>query len=394
MPMRTRVATGLADIAPAAWNALVPADALFARHEFLAAIERSGSLGRERGWEPRHVLVESSEGGLLGAMPLYLKWHSRGEFVFDFSWAQAWRHHGLDYYPKLVSCTPFTPATGPHLLVHPQTAAGPVRAALLAGARALAAELDVSSLHLLFVTDAERGLLEDAGFMPRTDCQFHWSDMGWRDFDDYLGSFTAEKRKKARRERRRVAEQGIRFETLDGEALLDGRLDTVLGFYADTFLRHGHAPYLNRRFFTEFARACPARIMAKLALQGHEPVGAAIFFQSDTTLYGRYWGAAEAFHSLHFETCYYQGIEHCLAHGLGRFEPGTQGEHKLTRGFRPTRTWSLHEIREPRFARAIARYLAAERAEVENYIAAASRHVPYRHPDPARTLHETPDLAP
>ncbi len=392
--MRTRVVTGLVDLAPAAWNALVPADALFVRYEFLAAIERSGSLGREHGWEPRHILVEAPDGRLLGALPLYLKWHSRGEFVFDFSWAQAYQRHGLHYYPKLVSCTPFTPATGPHLLVHPEAAADPVRAALLSGARTLAAATGASSLHLLFVSAEERDALGDAGFMPRTDCQFHWSDAGWSDFDDYLGSFTAEKRKKMRRERRRVAEQGIHFETLDGAALLDGRLDAVLGLCTSTFLRHGQAPYLNRAFFVDFASACPQRVVVKLALRGDEAVGAAIFFQSDTTLYGRYWGAAAGCHSLHFETCYHQGIEHCLARGLQRFEPGTQGEHKLARGFRPTRTWSLHEIREPRFARAIARYLAAERAEVENYIAAASNHVPYRRRDIAGTLHETTDLAP
>ena len=392
--MRTRIVTGLVDLDAGAWNALVPPDALFARHEFLAAIERSGSVGPGTGWEPRHVLVESGAGRLLGALPLYLKWHSRGEFVCVFSWARAWQQHGLDYYPKLVSCYPFTPATGPHRLLHPDAPADAVTAALLAGARGLAAEVNASSLHLLFVTERERADLAGAALLPRSDCQFHWSNEGFGDFEDFLATFTAEKRKKARRERRRVAEQGIRFETLDGEALADGRLDVVFGFYTDTFLRHGHAPYLNRAFFAEFARTCPARIMVKLALHGHEPVGAAIFFQSDTTLYGRYWGAADTCHSLHFETCYYQGIEHCLAQGLARFEPGTQGEHKLLRGFRPTRTWSLHEIREPRFARAIERYLLAEREQVEHYIAAAEEHVPYRRAEAAPALHATPGLAP
>jgi len=392
--MRTRIVTDLADVDAGAWNALVPADAIFARHEFLAAIERSGSVGTDTGWEPQHVLVESATGGLVGALPLYLKWDSFGEFVFDFSWAAAYERQGLAWYPKLVACTPFTPATGPHLLVHPAAPAEAVRAALLAGARACAAQTNASSLHLNFVTESERALLAGPEFLPRVDCQFHWRDEGYGDFEGFLASFTAEKRKKARRERRRVAEQGIRFETLDGAALADGRLDVVLGFYTDTFRRHGHEPYLNRRFFLDYARSSPARIMVKLALLREEPVGAAIFFQSDTTLYGRYWGASEACHSLHFETCYHQGIEHCLARGLVRFEPGTQGEHKLLRGFRPTRTWSLHEIREPRFAQAIARYLAGERDRVEQYIALVTGHLPYRHADAAPVAHETPRLAP
>jgi predicted N-acyltransferase len=391
--VRARCIPGIEDVDAARWNALVPPGALFVRHEFLAAIERSGSVGRSAGWEPRHLLLESADGALVAALPLYLKWHSYGEFVFDFSWAQAYRRHGLDYYPKLVSCVPFTPATQPHLLTGP-SGTGALRAALLTAARELATTLDASSLHLLFAAEEELESLRGAGFMPRTDCQFHWRNRGWPDFEAYLASFTAEKRKKTRRERRRVAEQGIHFETLHGAELLDGPFDTVMDFYTDTFLRHGHEPYLNRAFFRDIARTLPDRIMVKLAVGSGRPVGAAIFFRGDDTLYGRYWGANGAWHSLHFETCYHQGIDYCLEHGLARFEPGTQGEHKLARGFRPTRTWSAHHVRDPRFAEAIDRALATERGHVENYLALAAEHVPYRREEQDLDVDAPTGLAP
>ncbi|MCZ8131401.1 MAG: GNAT family N-acetyltransferase [Steroidobacteraceae bacterium] len=376
LPTSRRIA-GLDEVAAAEWNALELGGVPFLRHEFLAAQERAGCVGPGTGWEPAHVIVR--EGArLVGALPLYAKTHSWGEFVFDFGWAQAYARHGLRYYPKLVTATPFTPATGPRFLVHPDADAGAVRTVLLAGLQEARAELGASSVHVQFATDADADWLAGREFLPRIDCQFHWSNHGYADFDAFLASFTAEKRKKAKRERRRVFEAGIAFEWRAGSELSAAEWRHVHGLHAQTFRRHGHEPYLNLAFFQAVSRtpACEPHVL--LARAGREVVATAIFFRGRDTLYGRYWGAAGDFHSLHFETCYHQGIEYCIREGLARFEPGTQGEHKIARGFAPTLTRSVHWIADPRFARAIARFLDDERAAIRAYADAAADHVPYR----------------
>jgi uncharacterized protein len=384
--VRTRTVHAIEEVEPADWNALDRGGSPFLTHEFLYALEWSGSASAATGWAPRHLLLERDGGGLVGAMPLYLKLHSYGEFVFDFAWAQAYARHGLDYYPKLVCATPFTPATGPRLLVHPAADRAEVQAALVSAARDLSASLGASSLHVLFPDAADSAAFETAGLLRRLDCQFHWRNAGYATFDDFLATFTAEKRKKTRRERRRVQESGLRFEELSGHDLDAARLDAVYGFYADTFARHGNAPYLNRRCFERLALHLPDALMVKLALSGRTPVACAIFFRGIDTLYGRYWGSEGAWHSLHFEACYYQGIDYCIREGLARFEPGTQGEHKLARGFAPTAVWSLHDIAHPAFRDAIAAYLSRERAAIVEYMAAADHHVPYRRTAFAGTL--------
>ncbi len=376
--MRARLVRAIEEVAPAAWNALDRRGSPFLTHEFLHALESSRCAAPETGWAPTHVLIEDAGGRLIGAMPLYLKSHSHGEFVFDFSWARAYQNHGLDYYPKLVCAPPFTPATGPRLLIHPDVDRRLVTRLLIEAARECRDRIGASSLHLLFPDEADREALADEGLLQRLDCQFHWRNAGYADFDAYLATFTADKRKKARRERRRVAEAGLHFEELTGHDLTGAKLDVVYGFYADTFARHGNAPYLNRRFFETIARTLPGALMVKLAVAGTQPVAAAIFFRGDDTLYGRYWGSDGQWHSLHFETCYHQGIEYCIREGLARFEPGTQGEHKIARGFAPTAVWSLHDIVHPGFREAIGAYLTRERAAVEEYMAAADEHVPYR----------------
>ncbi len=389
--LRARVLESIDAVAARDWNALDLGGRPFLRHEFLGAAELSGSATPATGWTPTHVVAED-DAGLAGAMPLYLKSHSWGEFVFDFAWARAFERHGLEYYPKLVSAVPFTPAAGPRLLVRRGADAGAVRAVLLEAARGLAEARGLSSLHVLFAADEDRQALEQAGFLPRLDCQFHWRNRGYGDFEDFLAGFTAEKRKKARRERRRVAEAGIRFLEFTGADLDRTRLAVVYALHARTFAVRGNPPYFTPDFFARLAATLPEALMVKLAVDAHgDPVACAVFLRGADTLYGRYWGAAGEHHSLHFEACYHQGIDYCIREGLARFEPGTQGEHKIARGFSPSAVWSLHEIRVPAFRPAIADYLARERAAVGDYIQAAGAHVPFRRDGPAATL--GPDAA-
>ena len=359
------------------WNGLVGGAHPFARHEFLAALEHAGCVGAGTGWQP-HYLALRDAAGLAGAAAAYLKTHSYGEFVFDFGWAEAYERLGRRYYPKLTLATPFTPATAPRLLVRAGLDRAGSAAQLLEALERDAVAHGVSSVHALFLDEAARAACSARGWLLRRDCQFHWSNRGYATFEDYLESFTAEKRKKARRERRRVAESGVRFETRFGGELDAPLLERIYALHRDTFLRHGHEPYLTPAFFAEIARRLPESLMVKLAVHGRTLVAVAVFFRSEDTLYGRYWGSAADFHSLHFETCYHQGIEFCIERGLQRFEPGTQGEHKVSRGFEPQLTWSAHFIADRQFRAAIAQYLEREAAAVETYALEVQEHVPYR----------------
>lgn len=379
--MEVHVVRSLAEVDSAQWNALPGTESPFLRHEFLHALEATGCATAATGWDAHHVLLRERDGRLAGAMPLYLKSHSWGEFVFDFAWAEAYHRAGLAYYPRLVSAVPFTPATGPRLLATNDQA----RASLLESARALRVSLGASSLHILFPAPPDRQFLESARLMPRLDCQFHWHNEGYGGFEDFLAGFTAEKRKKLRRERRRIAEAGITCRTISGSQLDVVTLDVIYRLHAMTFADHGNAPYLNRAFFTELVRRMPESLVVELASMGSEPVACAIMLRSADTLYGRYWGTSGKFHSLHFELCYYRGIEYCIREGLSRFEPGTQGEHKLLRGFLPTPVWSLHEMQDGRFGAAIGEWLGRERAERTRWLMAAASHLPFRRADiPAR----------
>jgi predicted N-acyltransferase len=366
-----------------AWNALELGGVPFVRHEYLAALEHGGAVGPGTGWTPRHVTVHEGT-RLVGALPLYEKSHSWGEFVFDFAWAQAYHRYGLAYYPKLVVATPFTPATGPRLLVHPASDATRVRRALLAAAAAV--DPDCSSLHVEFATAGESDFLVAEGFLPRIDCQFHWQNQGFGGFEDFLATFTAEKRKKARRERRRVQESGIRFEMRSGGELGPAEWQRVYALHASTFRRHGHEPYLTPAVFAELAAGGAVVPRVLLALASGRIIATAIFFEGADTLYGRYWGADGDYHSLHFEACYHQGIEYCIGAGLQHFEPGTQGEHKVARGFTPVLTHSAHLIRDGRFREAIDRFLAEERAGIRAYASDVATHAPFR----ARSLELDP----
>ncbi len=375
--MRTEHHDSFAELDAEQWDALAGDTQPFIGHAFLATLERTACIGARSGWQPLVVALHD-ERGLAAAAPGFLKPHSYGEFVFDFSWAQAYARSGLAYYPKLVIAAPFTPATGPRLLVRPDLDFAATAAQLVAAIEQTAAARRVSSVHVLFPAGRDLDVLAAAGWLTRRDCQFHWSNAGYATFDDFLATFTAEKRKKARRERRRVEESGIRFTTLLGTTIGERDLTEVWALHRDTFVRHGNEPYLSLEFFREAARQLGDRLVIKAARFEGRNVAAAIFFRGRETLYGRYWGAAVDFHSLHFETCYHQGIEFCIAEGLARFEPGTQGEHKVSRGFEPTLTRSAHHIVDSRFRAAISDFLHREARMVDEYAAAVQRHVPYR----------------
>ena len=375
--MRTNTSTSITAIDPAAWDALVGDGAPFLRHAFLAGLESGGCVGGRTGWTPAPILL-NDERGLAAAAPAYVKAHSFGEFVFDFSWAQAYAQHGLEYYPKLVVGVPFTPATAPRLLVRPDLDGKTWRRRLVSAIEAFATRHALSSAHGLFVSTDDAAAFDDACWLTRSDVQFHWTNQGYADYDAFLETFTTKFRKNARRERRRVAEAGVTCETLLGPELSPRDIDEVYDLHRDTFLRHGHEPYLSRAFFRMLPAALGQSFMIKRARHDGRTVAASVFYWNRDALYGRYWGTSENFHSLHFELCYHQGIDFCIERGIARFEPGTQGEHKVSRGFVPTRTFSRHWIVDERFREAIGEYLEREGAHVENYADEINRHVPYR----------------
>jgi uncharacterized protein len=377
-----RFLDSIAQVDAHSWNALAGTAQPFLRHEFFAALEQSGCAAPRTGWVPRHLIIDDANGIPAAALPLFRKAHSRGEFVFDFSWAGAYAQQGLEYYPKLLTAVPFTPVSGARLLVSATADLKKLTKAVLRAATDYAKEEQLSSWHVLFPTDETAASLDQAGLILRRDCQFHWYNQGYESFEAFLATFTAEKRKKVKRERRRVAEAGIEFDTLHGGEMDASLWKIIYAFYADTFHRHGHEPYLNLAFFKQIGAAMPNQLMLKVARIGSEPIAVAIFFVGEEALYGRYWGAGGNYHSLHFEACYYQGIEYCIDKKLQRFEPGTQGEHKVPRGFVPTITHSAHLILDPRFAAAIRDFARREARGVDHYIAAVNEHVPYhRAPD-------------
>jgi len=381
--IRIVVADDLGGVSAAEWNALGAMPYPFLRHEFLRTLETEGCLGERYGWIPQHLLAYDGA-RLVGAAPLYLKFNSYGEFVFDWSWADAYRRAGLRYYPKLVSAAPYTPATGPKLLVAADASPGAVRRTLADAALQLAEGLGVSSLHWLFSPAEEADWLESAGLLRRTGCQFHWRNADYADFDAFLATFSAEKRKKLKRERRRVTEDGIRFRLLNGGDAGEADWAFFHDLYADTFQRRGGMPTLSLSFFRRLAELAPDAVLLVVAEHGRRPVAAAFCLVGTDTLYGRHWGCRETYHSLHFEACYYQGLDYCIRAGLARFEPGAQGEHKVSRGFLPTPTWSTHWVADPRFREAVDRFLAMERDAMSDYCAEMLSHSPYRARDDRR----------
>lgn len=375
--MQLRIVDHLDAIPAADWNALSDGRNPFLAHEFLSALEHHQCVGERYGWLPRHLAVYDRD-RLVGAAPLYLKDNSYGELVFDWAWADAYQRAGLRYYPKAVVAIPYTPATGPRLLVHPEADAVRVSDLLIESALELCRELQLSSLHWLFTNAADTERLQARGLLLRRGVQFHWHNPGYRDFQDFLDTFTAEKRKKLKRERRRVLEQGIELRVVHGNEAGDEEWRSAHGFYASTFDRKSGMATLSLDFFREIGRTMGERVVLVFAYAGKTPVACAINLRGPDALYGRHWGCSAEYHSLHFEACYYQGIDYCIRYGLKLFEPGAQGEHKITRGFVPTATWSAHWIADERFRTAIADYVQREAHAVSDYADTLNEHVPYR----------------
>ena len=383
MQLRSIIIDSLEEVCSADWDALAGTQQPFLGHAFLAALERHGCVGPRWGWHPRHLLLFAGE-RLVGAMPQYLKSNAYGELVFDWDWAEAHERSGLPYYPKLVVAVPYTPASGTRLLIAPDVDRDQVARALIGAAIDHARGLGVSSLHWLFPDDRDRASLAEQGLLIRTGCQFHWHNRGYHDFDDYLGHFSSAKRKNIRRERRRVREAGVGIRQLYGEQLSDAQWDAVHRHYASTFARLGGHATLTQAFFRDISRRMPGQVVIFLAEHGGRPVASAICLRDRDTLYGRHWGCDERFDNLHFELCYYQGLDYCIREGLQRFDPGAQGEHKISRGFLPTATWSAHWIADPRLRHAIADFLRREERAMRDYMQTLGEHSPFRHGDRAR----------
>ena len=371
-----RVVGDVRTLDPARWDALAgpQGPGPFVRHAFLAALQSAGCVGEDAGWLPRFVVLEDATGALAAAAPLYLKSHSYGEYVFDWAWADAYRRHGLAYYPKGLVAVPFTPVPGARLLARDDAARDALVRALLAECDALG----LSSLHVLFPREVDAAALERAGLMARRGVQFHWTNPGWRDFDDYLAALAQPKRKKIRAERRKVAEAGVAVEMLAGADITEDDWRFFARCYRTTYAQHHSTPYLNRAFFVELARTMPEALLMARATRAGTPVAAALLMRDETAIYGRYWGAVEHVPCLHFEASYYAPIEWAIAHGIARFEGGAQGEHKMARGFLPVRTGSYHHLAHPAFADAVERFLEREAGGVDAYLDELDERSPMR----------------
>jgi len=393
--LRIRIAQSLAEVPAAAWDAcagggsdasggdastvkLISEDNLspnlstrgkaynpFITHDFLSSLEVSDSVGGRTGWQPRHLLAEDAEGSLLGGAPCYVKTHSRGEYVFDHGWAEAFERAGGDYYPKLQVAVPFTPVTGPRLLARPGPLAQAVRGGLADALAEITTASELSSAHVTFLTEPEWRLLGERGFLQRTDQQFHWDNEGYATFEDFLARLASRKRKSIRRERKEALAAGIEVAWLTGSDLTEAVWDAFFAFYMETGSRKWGRPYLTREFFSLVGEKMGNRILLVMAKRAGRWIGGALNFLGHDTIFGRNWGAIEHHPFLHFELCYYQAIDYAIQNKLKRVEAGAQGEHKLARGYLPKTTYSAHFIANPALRRAIAEYLARERAYVE-----------------------------
>ncbi|MEO9615119.1 MAG: GNAT family N-acetyltransferase [Nitratireductor sp.] len=352
----------------------------FVSHGFLSSLEEAGCAVRETGWQPQHLRLEGPDGALLGAVPCFLKSHSQGEYVFDHGWADAFERAGGAYYPKLQVSVPFTPATGPRLLVARDRDPGPVRGALATGLKTLTERLGVSSAHVTFAPEADADALEQAGFLRRTDQQFHFHNQNYGSFDDFLACLASRKRKAIRKERRDALGEGITIEWLNGRDLTEAVWDDFFHFYIDTGGRKWGRPYLTRRFFSLISERMGNDILLVMARRGGRYIAGAINFIGGDTLFGRHWGCVEDHPFLHFEVCYYQAIAFAIERGLKVVEAGAQGPHKLARGYVPVTTHSAHFIAHPGLRRAVADYLDHERADVARVGAYFEDHAPFRKP--------------
>lgn len=370
----------LSDIPCQDWNTLLPADAgPFLHHEFLSGLEETGCVGGETGWQVAHLLLKDQE-QLIGAIPLYLKQHSYGEFVFDWSWAQAYEQQGMQYFPKALCAIPFTPVQGSRVLSASHVDTNIVRQHLIEGLKTLVVQNNLSSAHVLFPFASESKSFQEQGFMLRDSVQFHWHNQGFESFDQFLAALTMKRRKNIRREREHVARESIGFRHIPGKSSTDADWEFFYRCYENTYLEHRSNPYLNEAFFKLWAQRMPENLHLIIAERASNPIAASLLVIDTKTskAYGRYWGAIEHIPCLHFETAYYQAIEYCISHKIQTFEGGAQGEHKMARGFLPTTIQSAHFIADPRFANAVQRFLEREHQGIGAYVDELAEHSPLK----------------
>lgn len=386
---------GLGSVSAASWDACAPSGRggedphnPFVSYAFLSALEDSGCVGKQTGWAPLHILAEGDDGALLGAAPCYLKSHSMGEYVFDHAWADAYERAGGRYYPKLQVAVPFTPATGPRLLVPDDPRAGEIRDHLIAGLRAVRQQTGASSIHATFLQETDLDAFTSRGFLRRDDQQFHWFNEGYGTFEEFLAALSSRKRKAIRRERRDAVLHDITIEWLTGPEITEAHWDAFYAFYMDTGSRKWGRPYLNRLFFSLIGERMSERVLLVMAKRSGRYIAGAINFIGDRRLYGRNWGCIEDHPFLHFEVCYYQAMDFAIARGLDRVEAGAQGEHKLARGYKPVITSSAHDIADPGLKRAVSDYLAQERRYVLEAADELSSATPFRKPQDPRAEEE------
>ena len=370
----------ISDVSASDWNDLLGPDAgPFLKHEFLSALEETGCVGGNTGWQVAHLVLKR-DGRLIGAMPLYLKQHSYGEFVFDWSWAQAYEQQGLNYYPKVLCAIPFTPVQGSRLLCLPDANQTEVQNALIGGLKSLLIENGLSSAHILFPMAIEAEKLKAQGFLMRDSVQFHWHNQNFQSFEQFLSVLTMKRRKNIRREREQVAREAISFRHVPGEESTDQDWEFFYACYQNTYLEHQSSPYLNEAFFKLWAKQMPENLHLIIAQRNEIPIATSLLVvdKQSSKAYGRYWGALERVPCLHFETAYYQAIEYCISQGIQTFEGGAQGEHKMARGFLPTTIQSAHFIQDPRFAKAVAHFLEREHQGIGAYVDELAEHSPLK----------------
>jgi uncharacterized protein len=375
--MQIKQITAIDQVDSKAWNALAGDGYPFMCHEFLLALEESGCVSGRTGWQPRHLLVfENNE--LIAGMPLYLKTHSRGEYVFDNQWAYAYEQNGVRYYPKWLTAIPFTPCQGLRIAIKEQVDQQQVTGLLVDFIKTNSEQDNISSWHCLFPVGEQLESLRALGLAIREGVQFQWFNKNYQTFDDFLSTLNTSKRKMLKRERRKVIEQGIEMVKLSGGEVSEHQWQVFYDFYQITYLKHGTRPYLNLDFFLRCAETMGDQLLLVFALKDGAYIGAALSFVGSDTLYGRYWGCHEEYNVLHFEACYYQGLDYCIANGLQRFDSGAQGEHKIARGFEPVTTYSAHWFQDERFAKAIAQFLVREKSAVTFYKDDAAKYLPFK----------------
>ena len=374
--MELKFSHKISAIDKALWQSLCPTDCPFISYDFLYALEESGSVSAETGWQPLHLQI-IEHGITIAILPLYLKNHSFGEYVFDWVWADAYHRHGKNYYPKLVTASPFSPIEGPRLLT--QKPIAPILKFIELNMEAICDKAGANSWHNLFISSTEKQALTDSNLMVRKGCQYHWLNDDYTCFADFLSTFNSRKRKNLKKERQKIIDQEIQHVRLSGHEISDELLDQFYEFYQLTYLKRGRDAYLNKDFFYLLRELIPDNLLLVVADKNAHPVAAALSLKTDSTLYGRYWGCFDEFDSLHFETCYYQGIEYCIENGIARFNSGAQGEHKIQRGFQPVPTWSAHWLKEQGLNTPIQRFITEETKQISSEINRLKTFLPFKH---------------